>query len=151
MVKCREYGAFGKYGRSFHECSLNIDYHLIYYPAQSSTEIAQENTSMYKFLLISNRFCSSLYALSTMSALPSYGTIVPRSLTPRSLSTENKINVIIGVLAIVVATISAMIAWSTWKLSRRRRRLLHDGKSNPVILLPKENKINVVSLTWNRY
>ncbi|KAH7364284.1 hypothetical protein BKA65DRAFT_490922 [Rhexocercosporidium sp. MPI-PUGE-AT-0058] len=43
--------------------------------------------------------------------------------SPLGLSTENNINVIIGVLAIGVATIRVMIACSTWKLSRRRRRL----------------------------
>ncbi|KAL2064761.1 hypothetical protein VTL71DRAFT_3900 [Oculimacula yallundae] len=41
----------------------------------------------------------------------------------RGLSTDNKINIILGVLAIIVAVLSAMIAWSTWRGTRRRRRI----------------------------
>lgn len=51
--------------------------------------------------------------------LPDYATTI----TTRDLSTDNKINIIIGVLTIVIGILSAMLAWSTWRLTKERRRL----------------------------
>ncbi|KAL2064760.1 hypothetical protein VTL71DRAFT_3899 [Oculimacula yallundae] len=50
-----------------------------------------------------------------------------RSNLRRDLSVDNKINLIVGVLAIVIAALSAWIAWSTWTVSRRRSRVLQHG------------------------
>jgi len=43
---------------------------------------------------------------------------------PRGISQDNKINIIIGVLTIMIGILSSILAWSTWKLTRDRRRRL---------------------------
>lgn len=41
--------------------------------------------------------------------------------TRRGLSLDSKINLIIGVLTIVIGTLSAILAWATWRLTSFRR------------------------------
>lgn len=49
-------------------------------------------------------------------------------LLKRALSPDNKINITIGTLSIVIGFLSVVLAWATWKLTRdRRRRLSHMG------------------------
>ncbi|KAH9220581.1 hypothetical protein DL95DRAFT_383073 [Leptodontidium sp. 2 PMI_412] len=50
---------------------------------------------------------------------------------PRGISADNKINIIIGVLTIVIGILSSMLAWSTWRLTRDRRR--RHGHMSPAI------------------
>jgi hypothetical protein len=44
------------------------------------------------------------------------------SIVTRGLSADNKVNIIIGVLIIVIGILSAVLAWATWRLTRDRRR-----------------------------
>ncbi|KAE8447477.1 hypothetical protein EG329_010750 [Mollisiaceae sp. DMI_Dod_QoI] len=44
------------------------------------------------------------------------------TLYPRGLSADNKINIIIGVLTIVIGILSAVLTWVTWRLTKDRRR-----------------------------
>ena len=46
-----------------------------------------------------------------------------------SLSTDNKINIIIGVLTVVIGILSAIIAWATWRLSQAHCRRIHESPS----------------------
>ena len=54
-----------------------------------------------------------------------------KNIFARVLTTDSKVNIIIGVLAVVVAIVSAMIAWSTWRLAKRRRGLHHHHGTVP--------------------
>lgn len=47
----------------------------------------------------------------------------------RGLSEDNKINLIIGILTIVIGILSSILAWATWRLTGdRRRRLGHQSQ-----------------------
>ena len=39
----------------------------------------------------------------------------------RDLSTDNTINIVFGLLASVIGFLSLVLAWTTWKLMRRRQ------------------------------
>ncbi|TVY19214.1 hypothetical protein LARI1_G001761 [Lachnellula arida] len=52
-------------------------------------------------------------------------------LTPRTLSTDNTINLIIGVLTIAVGILSTILAWAMWRLTSDGRRRLHLRSPNP--------------------
>jgi hypothetical protein len=47
----------------------------------------------------------------------------------RGLSTDSDINIIIGALTIVIAILSAILAWATWRLTRDGRRRRHGHES----------------------
>jgi hypothetical protein len=49
----------------------------------------------------------------------------PKTLLSRGLSLDNRINLIIGVLTIVVGILSTILAWAMWRLTDDRRRRLH--------------------------
>jgi hypothetical protein len=51
-----------------------------------------------------------------------YQTRWPDIVLTRGLSTDNKVNVIIGVLTIVIGILSAILAWATLRLTGDRRR-----------------------------
>ncbi|CZR55292.1 uncharacterized protein PAC_05179 [Phialocephala subalpina] len=62
---------------------------------------------------------------------------------PRGLSLDNRINLIIGILTIIIAVLSTLLAWATWRLSHihlRNRHLSHDEdtiiESTPLQELP---------------
>lgn len=51
------------------------------------------------------------------------------ALLPRSLSTDTKINLIIGVLTIATGILSILLAWAMWKLAREgRQRRAHQSQ-----------------------
>ena len=58
------------------------------------------------------------------------------SILTRGLSADNKVNIIIGVLTIVIGILSAILAWATWRLTwdRRLRHRLH-GHGHESMLL----------------
>lgn len=51
-------------------------------------------------------------------------------LLPRAILADNKINVIIGVMTIVISVLSATLGWATWRLTNDRR-----GRSGQLIML----------------
>lgn len=59
-----------------------------------------------------------------MSASPPILRASSNYILPRGISQDNKINIIIGVLTIMIGILSSILAWSTWKLTRDRRRRL---------------------------
>ncbi|KAF8866553.1 hypothetical protein BDZ45DRAFT_276246 [Acephala macrosclerotiorum] len=65
-----------------------------------------------------HRSCRS--QINSMSVPP-----LPK-LAVRALSTDNTINIIIGVLTIVIGILSTLLGWAAWRLTGdRRRRLAH--------------------------
>jgi hypothetical protein len=47
----------------------------------------------------------------------------------RELSTDNTLNLIFGILASIIGVLSLLVAWTTWRLMRRRPTLdLAEGK-----------------------
>jgi hypothetical protein len=46
----------------------------------------------------------------------------PTASSPRSLSTDTKINLIIGVFTIVTGILSLLLGWAMWRISLDRRR-----------------------------
>ncbi|TVY78385.1 hypothetical protein LSUE1_G006623 [Lachnellula suecica] len=70
---------------------------------------------------------------------PAYPTTLP-TITKRALSTDNKINIIIGILTLVIGILSVILAWAMWRLTSDRRRRLHSRSpsppTSPIELLP---------------
>ncbi|KAN0101689.1 hypothetical protein V8E51_012199 [Hyaloscypha variabilis] len=53
------------------------------------------------------------------------------ALFPRGLSTDTKINLIIGIFTIVTGILSTLLAWAMWRLTRDRRHRHGREHSNP--------------------
>ncbi|KAH8679905.1 hypothetical protein BGZ60DRAFT_400918 [Tricladium varicosporioides] len=49
----------------------------------------------------------------------------------RSISTENKINLIFGIFAVTTGILGCLLAWATWKLAYGRRERRDDTQSDP--------------------
>ncbi|KAH8648092.1 hypothetical protein BGZ60DRAFT_423587 [Tricladium varicosporioides] len=47
---------------------------------------------------------------------------------PRDLTTDNKLNLIFGIFAVTVGTLSCLLAWATWKLAYTRRAKREDHR-----------------------
>ncbi|PMD42635.1 hypothetical protein L207DRAFT_510866 [Hyaloscypha variabilis F] len=47
--------------------------------------------------------------------------LASEALFPRGLSTDTKINLIIGIFTIVTGILSTLLAWAMWRLTRDRR------------------------------
>jgi hypothetical protein len=63
-----------------------------------------ENESRLRYFVVSNN-------------LPAF--VVAR----RGLSTDNTINIIFGMLASIIGFLSLLVAWTTWRLMRRKPTL----------------------------
>ncbi|KAH8779321.1 hypothetical protein BGZ57DRAFT_889691 [Hyaloscypha finlandica] len=59
----------------------------------------------------------------------------------RSLSTDTKVNLIIGIFTIVIGALSTLFAWAMWRLTEdRRRRCRHESPtvdSNALQVIPE--------------
>ncbi|TVY49809.1 hypothetical protein LOCC1_G000436, partial [Lachnellula occidentalis] len=67
------------------------------------------------------------------------------TITPRTLSTSNIINIIIGVLSIAIGILSSILAWAMWRLTSDGRRRMHLQSpspsplpSSPIELMPTQ-------------
>lgn len=70
------------------------------------------------------------HSASTSIMSPLAHSINPR-IYPRTLSPDTKINLIIGILAITIGILSAILAWPTWRLTRDRRRSIEHRQRRP--------------------
>ncbi|KAH6669488.1 hypothetical protein B0J14DRAFT_598818 [Halenospora varia] len=55
---------------------------------------------------------------------------------PRSLSTDNKLNIIFGIFAATTGTLSCLLAWAAWKLAYGRRYRHREHEDIPLDNLP---------------
>lgn len=76
---------------------------------------------------------SSTSSSTSVNAGPEHVLQAKRAYTmPRGLSVDNRINLIIGTLTIMIAVLSTLLAWATWRLtSDRRHRHTHHGSEYP--------------------
>ncbi|KAF8865315.1 hypothetical protein BDZ45DRAFT_796630 [Acephala macrosclerotiorum] len=73
---------------------------------------------------------------------------LPTSIPPRGLSLDNRINLIIGIMTIIIGVLGTLLAWATWRLThihhRLRHRISHDEdaviESKPLQELPAPPK-----------
>jgi len=66
------------------------------------------------------------------TAWPSHSLVDPSATASPNLSTDTKVNLIIGIFTIVTGILSTLLAWAMWRLTRDRRHrhsYRHQSKS----------------------